>query len=262
MIRLKRPSAVPSALRSGSATRKRAEKKISVILEDNRVPGAQDFTPVWRNEKVRDALVSMHRGRCCYCERLRDTPRESDIEHFRPKTEISDEDPSKPGYWWLAFEWDNLFLACKTCNESYKKTQFPIAGTRARGSGDSLEAEKALLLDAAADDPEAAIGFDFRTPDDVLAYGVGEEWQRGNTTIEVCGLNRSRLRRERNQTRQTLALLVLMMVHAQQNSVTTTIEKVGKRIREMTSSKSEVNFVGMRRAFFHTYDLGEFVKDD
>ena len=30
----------------------------------------------------------------------------------------------------------------------------------------------------------------------------------------------------------------------------------------MTSSNSEVNFVGMRRAFFHTSDLGEFVEDD
>ena len=262
MIRLKRPSAVPSSLRSGSTTREKAEKKISVILEDNRVPGAQDFTPVWRNDKVRNALASMHGGRCCYCERLRDRTPESDIEHFRPKTEISDEDPSKPGYWWLAFEWDNLFLACKTCNESYKKTQFPIAGTRARGLGDSLEAEEALLLDAAANDPEAAIGFDFRTADDVWAYGIGEECQRGNTTIAVCGLNRTGLRRERSQTRQTLVLLARMMVQAQQNGVTPTIKQVGKRIREMTSSKSEVHFVGMRRAFFRTYDLGEFVEDD
>ena len=262
MIRLKRPSVVPSTLRSGSTRRKRAEKKISVILEDNRVPGTRDFIPVWRNDKVRDALASMHGGRCCYCERLRDKTRESDIEHFRPKTEILDEDPSKPGYWWLAFEWGNLFLACKTCNESYKKTQFPIAGTRARGPGDSLNAEQPLLLDAAADDPEAAIGFDFRTVDDVLAYGVGEECQRGNTTIKVCGLNRTELRRERNQTRQTLVLLTRMMMTAQQDGVAPIIRKVGKRIREMTSPNSEVNFVGMRRAFFRTCDLGEFVDDD
>ena len=30
----------------------------------------------------------------------------------------------------------------------------------------------------------------------------------------------------------------------------------------MTSSKSRVPFIGMRRAFFKNYDLGEFVAND
>ena len=39
------------------------------------------------------------------------------VEHYRPKS----------FYYWLAFSWDNLLIACPTCNQN-KKANFPLAG--------------------------------------------------------------------------------------------------------------------------------------
>jgi hypothetical protein len=33
----------------------------------------------------------------------------------------------QPGYFWLAYVWANLFLACQLCNQSFKKNLFPLA---------------------------------------------------------------------------------------------------------------------------------------
>ena len=207
----------------------------------------------------------MHNGRCCYCERIRDPTRESDVEHFRPKTEVSGKTPTKPGYWWLAYNWRNLLFSCKTCNEAHKKTEFPIRGTRATGPGDDLTGEKALLLDPVSDNPEQVIGFDYDAEIDMVwVYGVGAESARGSATTEVCGLNRPSLRKERAAARRELVPVARKMIAALENvnAPPEYLERLGAEISRMTSSKSRVSFIGMRRAFFKHYDLGEFVAND
>ena len=206
----------------------------------------------------------MHHGRCCYCERLRDTSRESDIEHFRPKTEVFGKVPPKPGYWWLAYEWTNLLFACKTCNEEYKKTQFPIRGSRAMGPDDSLEEEDPFLLDPVSDDVEKAIGFDHSSsPGEVWVNGAGAESERGAITVRVLGLNRAGLRKERGDTHVALLQIARSMIAAQERGAPEGyIRKVGAQIKRMTSSKNAGPFIGMKRTFFKSFDLGEFVAKD
>ena len=61
----------------------------------------KDIPSYW--SEAREELYNMHHGKCCYCERKRDKAREPDIEHYRPKCEVT-EDESHPGYWWLAYD--------------------------------------------------------------------------------------------------------------------------------------------------------------
>jgi uncharacterized protein (TIGR02646 family) len=89
----------------------------------------------------------MQHRKCCYCERKRDKNRESDIEHFRPKADVTEADEVHKGYWWLAYEWPNLFFSCRHCNQEHKKNHFPVANQHAVGPTDSLLAEGALLID-------------------------------------------------------------------------------------------------------------------
>ena len=72
--------------------------------------------------KVRRSLSAMQHGKCCYCEKiidLRDIFPDDDnlgngshvekhVEHFRPK--------GKKEYKHLTNDWNNLLLACNTCN--------------------------------------------------------------------------------------------------------------------------------------------------
>jgi len=49
------------------------------------------------------------------------------VENFRPKASIKELDGTvlREGYWWLANEWENLYLACADCSRLHKVNKFP-----------------------------------------------------------------------------------------------------------------------------------------
>jgi hypothetical protein len=95
----------------------------------------------------------------------------------------------QPGYFWLAYVWENLFLACQLCNQTFKRNLFPLAdpATRATSHLDDLAAETPLLLHPGDDEPGAFIGFR-----DEVAFPI-DDHPRGRATIEVVGLNREEM---------------------------------------------------------------------
>lgn len=64
---------------------------------------------------IREKLKYIYNGKCAFCEQKVE---QLHVEHFRPKKI----------YYWLAYSWDNLILACPTCNE-HKGVNFDINGT-------------------------------------------------------------------------------------------------------------------------------------
>lgn len=87
-----------------------------------------------------------------------------------------------PGYYWLAYRWQNLLLSCHDCNCTYKRTLFPLADPieRARSHHDDLTREQPLFIDPAMQDPRDHIRFDDDLPTGITAQGV--------TTIEGIGI--------------------------------------------------------------------------
>src|SRR5688572_11899819 len=77
---------------------------------------------------VKNIAIDVFHGKCAYCE----TPQVSELTHHRPKSGAKGfkgiVDPEH--YFWLAFEWTNLYLTCGICN-SNKRTMFPVEGPRA-----------------------------------------------------------------------------------------------------------------------------------
>ncbi len=83
---------------------------------------------------VKDLLLDLAKHKCLYCDtRVYLSSDEDDnnktkikatatIEHYRPKS---------CGYWWLGYEWTNLYILCKGCN-GRKLGRFPIAGTKVK----------------------------------------------------------------------------------------------------------------------------------
>lgn len=138
---------------------------------------------VYRHTSVRQALHSMQHGKCAYCE-VKLSHHYSRVEHFRPKggwqQRVGDA-LAKPGYWWLAYEWTNLFLSCEDCNERFKGNLFPVQGARATSPSDSLVDELAQLIDPVVEDPSLHLGFD--------EHKAVPLSTRGQETIDVLGLN-------------------------------------------------------------------------
>ncbi|HFK5505154.1 hypothetical protein [Elizabethkingia anophelis] len=77
----------------------------------------QGYT-IYSDKNVRKLLIQMFHGKCAYCESKITAIYNGDIEHFRPKGEIKEVNPTKPGYFWLASEWENLLFACPFCNQT------------------------------------------------------------------------------------------------------------------------------------------------
>ena len=262
MIRIHR-SECHRLLSPNSDKRKQAEKIVRDIVENGGRPKSNDFKPLWGKRPVRKTLHKMQNGRCCYCERFREVTRESDIEHFRPKGAIAEEPVDEAGYWWLAYDWNNLFFACRHCNQEYKKCRFPIRGHRAKQESDSLVNEDPFLIDPAKENPEDFFSFDWVTqPGEVIPNGRGDARERGDLTIEICGLDHYTLNKQRAGILKALRQLVLKMNYYLYLANTEGVSLVAEEIHDATSAGQPIEFLGFRRWFFRDAGLEEYIADD
>lgn len=70
----------------------------------------------YAHSQIRESLNTMSFCKCFYCERkLKDIPQE--VDHFIEVAERKD----------LAYEWDNLYLACDNCNNKQPNRSIPVA---------------------------------------------------------------------------------------------------------------------------------------
>jgi uncharacterized protein (TIGR02646 family) len=136
----------------------------------------------YAHQEIKAQLQEMSHRKCVYCEKpVADSPQH--VEHFRPQSI----------YPRLAYEWDNLLLACTSCN-SKKRDKFPLLdGSQAledRNDPCALDdSDDNALVNPCVDDPRDF--FDFE-----------DEWivcrnARAQRTREVCGLNREALKDQR-----------------------------------------------------------------
>ncbi len=81
----------------------------------------------YKVKSVQKRLNKIYHLKCAYCEqKLLDAPKH--IEHYRPKNI----------YYWLAYSWDNLLLACGSCNSS-KSDNFEVQNSRANYDGEEFD---------------------------------------------------------------------------------------------------------------------------
>ena len=65
---------------------------------------------------VRRVLEKLFEQKCAYCETKIGVNADWDVEHYRPKGRVT-ENTAHPGYYWLAYDWDNLLPSCAFCNQ-------------------------------------------------------------------------------------------------------------------------------------------------
>ncbi|MYS94802.1 MULTISPECIES: hypothetical protein [Streptomyces] len=122
---------------------------------------------LWRDLKADLAAVS--HGKCWYCE-SRDFRSDNAVDHYRPKSSVKGI-PAHPGYWWLAFDYENFRFACTFCNSwrkgpdgtaGGKSDYFPILAEseRANDPDDILSDEIPLLIDPCCATDVALLWFD------------------------------------------------------------------------------------------------------
>lgn len=183
---------------------------------------------------VKRQLIAEHHGKCAFCESFIMDTDVGDVEHFRPKAEVTTRHPNNPlievsvddhpGYFWLSASWSNLYLSCKQCNQAFKKNFFDVWPDTPRMTiVDRDRIESHLLLSPAMADADLRrlIRYNPITaeamPNPEEPYGPVPEraftLPRIARTIEIVGLNRPRLKEARANHLVKLRALFLLVTN-------------------------------------------------
>lgn len=184
MRQLRRPQFTPPTLREGGAAHRISSRHRLQRESDPESP--LTFPRHWKESDVRGILYAMHGRVCAYCQCSIKRDR-GDVEHFRPFSI----------YWWLAYDFTNYLLSCKTCNQDRKSGLFPLARGARRATFPQREEvadEARLLLDPAVDAVEDWLRTDFeddlcRVRNRADAETEPLAWSRVESTIRLFRLN-------------------------------------------------------------------------
>jgi hypothetical protein len=189
--------------------KQRADKACEALIQEVTKGGKSEIVEALYKEQKK-ALLGLFNGKCAYCEVRLTGNQPGDVEHYRPKKDVTDEDLKPvfdqdkrrhPGYYWLAYHWLNLLPSCIECNRPStgpdgkprgKRNRFPVRGFRAFSPRDE-DKEEPLLLNPWQDHPEEHLRFD-----DEMGV-LGSITEEGRKTIEVLDLNREGLREARKE---------------------------------------------------------------
>lgn len=160
--------------------------------------------------ELKDHLFELFHGKCAYCEWRPQAGTWGAVEHYRPKSAVSD-DRSHPGYFWLAYDHRNYFPCCDRCNgQRAKMTHFPVEPNTRAYRREDLEKERPLLLNPYVDNPHEYLKF---TPP-ILASKVGEDdtflgdvvgiRPKGEASVKTYNLNRGWLVEDRCNAQKEL----------------------------------------------------------
>lgn len=195
MIRINKSNNIPAKLSGDGVTTTQSIKQLYDNDQTNYLNGQKKFSfssSIYGHQNVKRQLIEEQYGKCCFCEADFTANGYGDVEHFRPKggyQQRKSDRVTKPGYYWLAYDWNNLFFSCQICNQRYKKNYFPLEneGVRARNHNDNMDNEIPQLIDPGKGNPENHIGFH---PKSEVPYPKDE---KGRKSIAGFGLKREKL---------------------------------------------------------------------
>ena len=161
--------------------------------------GNTDFcfdSKVYAHDSVKEQMMKDQHGKCSYCEQYKNGDFGC-VEHYRPKGGFGSP-LQKPGYYWLAYEWQNLLFSCSECNTSYKRNLFPLVNENARNiEHRDISNEEPAIINPVTTDPGDHIEFsEFIIRPKLID---GQESLQGKTTIGVFRLNDRKDLKERRR---------------------------------------------------------------
>jgi uncharacterized protein (TIGR02646 family) len=216
---------------------------------------------IYGHPDVKTALIEDQYEKCCYCEAKFIANGFGDVEHFRPKGGVRQDRRSnleKPGYYWLAYSWDNLFFSCEVCNRRYKRNWFPLFNPafRARHHGQSVSRERALLLNPSQTNPGRYLKFNKHV---VTVNGVNHQSAaRGKACIRAYGLDRAALNRKREEFLKTVKY-ARFVSSLDLNTMSSAELHVTLSDLSMTLQEAHAFIIGARQAFNEAaFDKSEY----
>ena len=250
MIRVHKPLKAPKILTTEGAEQTNKDRAAYDLRSDDYRSGSKKFEfkeRIYSAKCVKNVLLKAQHKKCCYCESKFSSTSYGAVEHFRPKRGVKQKKNQTlqyPGYYWLAYDWDNLLVSCERCNSSHKGNLFPLAvqKRRARSHHDDVTEERSLFIDPAREDPQRHIRFRGEVARPVT--------KRGQETIQGMGLGRDDLeeaRREKLGVLKALHSLVELRKDSAELEDQNVVEKACKLLADACLPEAE--YSAMARDF-------------
>lgn len=217
------------------------------------------------------------RGKCAYCEQETYRDQHGDVDHFRPHSSVRDRhwarirvviggiEREHPGYYWLAYDWQNLLPSCVLCNQQWtdsagrrfgKADRFPVRGGYAVSPGEEAD-EEPLLIHPVFEDPEEHMRLN-----DVFHFDAFDD--RGETCIDVFGLNDRDLPNARahkyHEVRNQFGLMHVALNSGLGADTSTLVEKL-RRLRDGVGPYTTAARKAIRDAFAQADELKREILD-
>ncbi|MEI6332935.1 MAG: hypothetical protein WCS87_00120 [Methylococcaceae bacterium] len=192
MIKITIPTVIPDILQNRGTALTKENCNLYLADTGSYDTGKKKFnflSEVYGCAEVKNALITAQNAKCCYCESKPLATSYGAVEHFRPKgASIQEKKQNKiyPGYYWLAYDWENLLFICTRCNIN-KGSYFPLENPtkRAKNHSQSISAEIPLFIHPALDKPLEHLIFHMEA-----VVGLTD---KGEATIKYMELNRQDL---------------------------------------------------------------------
>jgi len=231
----------------GSNTHTKRQELIDSISYIDTAP----YNNRYKYSDTKEKLKVIYNGKCAFCE---NKVEQLHIEHYRPKAI----------YYWLAFSWDNLLLACPNCNQ-FKGNNFQTIGPIATYANVFLNSynnysshydviEQPLLINPEVIDPSSIFTFSKNGK-------ISSNNPRGIYTIQTCKLDRDHLNDERKKILDDfendiiLAFATFNNTDDQKVAISQTMNSFLKRLQN-----SEENFIAFRKKCIEMKCLDDIIK--
>lgn len=219
------------------------------------------YKPKAIKQKYYFGTDGLFNGKCAYCETYLRDFQHGDIEHYRPKKGVTDEDDQAvqvdygkgledhKGYYWLSYSEYNLLPSCTRCNQASvlkdekigKHNRFPVIGQYAIDEH-GLSKEDPLIIHPMMEDPEDHLEVITESEDeDLIGTIISKNGSpKGTMTISIFGLNLrdQLLERRRGKVMEIKALLAKIINGNDQQRTS-----AKKKLVEMKKGKGEYALV-------------------
>lgn len=252
MISIQKPKPAPSKLtkqgkiKTNSHIRDYSQNPLAYQSGEKKFKFSSD---IYGASSVKTALISAQHKKCCFCERL--VGEDGDVEHFRPKSAYCQQKGTtlvRPGYYWLVYDWDNLYFSCSACNQRCKRNLFPLVDptNRAHLHSNDISVEESLLVDPGKEEPSQHILFRGAEPLPVAGS------IKGKTTIELVGLDRSILNHARLEHLKKMKGLYKFITDAETKSQSQALQNLIAEAQDVLKSaiSDKGEFAAASRAAF------------
>jgi uncharacterized protein (TIGR02646 family) len=236
---------------------KTTHEKRTALLNEKKYIDKDEYNNRYKTKDIREALIKIYNHKCAFCEQKMER---YDIEHYRPKKI----------YYWLAFSWDNLIVACPTCNGN-KGINFELEEGRIQVTFDTTEANiRAINNSSAAYDVSEnpkMVNPEITDPLGYITFQKNGLIESGHNrfayTIEKCQIDRKYLNDDRRKLLDDLrrdvrsALLDNIDLTDQHREIAIIVKKF---IRD--SQDDELSFLAFRRYAISKFWLNDLIKEE